>query len=102
MAGVSVIDGFPKVSFQAAFLVAFLVEPAIRATYEVTTAASGAADNGSEGWGFESLRACYGSSCTARASFVWSATVSKFGRKFWVSSWLRFRKLAQIGNSCAT
>jgi hypothetical protein len=50
MAGVSVIDGFPKVSLQAAFLVAFLVELAIRATYGVTMAVVGPLSCGLQGW----------------------------------------------------
>jgi hypothetical protein len=54
------------VGWRAALLVALLVEAAIRATCRVNTAASGASDYGSEGWGFESLRACHRNSCTAR------------------------------------
>ena len=53
--GTNVLD---IVGWGAALLVALLVETQNRATCRVTVAASGAPDYGSEGWGFESLRAC--------------------------------------------
>ncbi len=57
---------------------------------------------GSEGWGFESLRACHGSPCSARVPVVELCSCSRVGTRILGDFLVRLPRVRQIRNSCST
>ncbi len=56
---------------------------------------------GSEGWGFESLRARYGNPCSARVSVVELCNCSRVGARILGDFLVQLPRVQQIGSSCA-